>query len=210
MRDWAAFVRERLGPLAISPEREAEIVSELAQQLEQAYADAIATGAAEQDAQRRAESHLGDWAQLAREIEAAERPAPPAPEYRAGAWSGAAQDVRYALRFLRRNPAFAAIALATLAFGIGGNTAIFTMVDALVLRDLPYRDPGRLMAIETRRTDQPQIEPWTSAPDFFDFRERQRSFSSVAAISPVWNVVLTGRGAAAQLDSLYLTPDFFP
>jgi predicted permease len=210
MRDWAAFVRHRLGPLAISPEREAEIAAELAQQLEQAYADAVSGGATEQEARRRAESHLGDWAQLAREIEAAERPAPPAPEYRAGAWHGVAQDVRYVLRFLRRNPAFAAIALATLAFGIGGNTAIFTMVDALVLRDMPYREPGRLMAIETRRTDQPEIEPWTSAADFFDFRERQRSFSTVAAISPVWNVVLTGRGAAEQLDALYVTAGFFP
>src|SRR5258708_19748244 len=141
MRDWAAFVRERLGPLAISPEREAEIVSELAQQLEQAYADAIATGAAEQDAQRRAESHLGDWAQLAREIEAAERPAPPAPEYRAGAWSGAAQDVRYALRFLRRNPAFAAIPLPTLPFAIAGTTAIFPLSYPLAPPSLPTPDP---------------------------------------------------------------------
>src|SRR5262249_47815681 len=82
--------------------------------------------------------------------------------------------------------------------------------DALVLRDLPYREPDRLMAIETRRTDQPEIEPWTSAADFYDFRERQHSFSAVAALSPVWNVVLTGRGAAEQLDALYVSAEFFP
>ena len=80
-------------------------------------------------------------------------------------------DLRYALRFFRRNPLFTAIATLTLGFGIGGNTAIFTMVDALVLRALPYPAPGRLMAIETRKAQQPEIDPWTSAPDFFDFSE---------------------------------------
>ena len=210
MHDWGTFVRERLGPLTVSPEREAEIVAELAQQLEAAYTEALAGGAAEAEALRRTESHLGDWTRLAREIEAAERPAPPAPEYRAGAFAGIGQDARYALRFLRRNPAFAAIALATLAFGIGGNTAIFTMVDALVLRDLSYREPDQLMALETRRVDQPEIDPWMSAADFFDLRDRQHSFSAVAALSPVWNVVLTGRGSAEQLDALYATADFFP
>ena len=107
-------------------------------------------------------------------------------------------------------PAFTAIATLTLGFGIGGNTAIFTMVDALVLRGLPYPAPERLMAIETRKAQQPEIEPWTSAPDFFDFREQSRAFSSMAAISPVWNVVMTGRGRAEQLDALYVSAAFFP
>ena len=93
-------------------------------------------------------------------------------------------DLRYALRFFRRNPAFTAIAAVTLAFGIGGNTAIFTMVDALALRGLPYPAPERLMAIETRKAQQPEIEPWTSALDFFDIREQSRSFSSMAAHQP--------------------------
>ena len=119
-------------------------------------------------------------------------------------------DLRYALRFFRRNLAFTAIAAVTLAFGIGGNTAIFTMVDALVLRGLPYPAPERLMAIETRKAQQPEIEPWTSALDFFDFREQSQSFSSMAAISPVWNVVMTGRGRTEQLDALYVSAAFFP
>jgi predicted permease len=210
MHDWRRFVRERLGTLRALPEREAEIVAELAQQIEQAYADAIADGATEAEAIRLAGAHLGDWKRLAREIEAAERPSAPVPDYRGSIWSGVWQDFRYALRFLRRSPAFAAIAVTTMAFGIGGNTAVFTMVDALVLRDLPYREPDRLMAIETRRIDQPELEPWTSAADFYDFRERQHSFSAVAAISPVWSVVLTGRGAAEQLDALYVSAEFFP
>jgi hypothetical protein len=119
-------------------------------------------------------------------------------------------DIRYALRFLRKNPGFAAISVLTLAFGIGGNTAIFTMVDALALRGLPYREPDRLVAIETRKTQQPELAPWTSAPDFFDARQRTRSFSSVAAISPIWNVTLTGRGSAERLECLYVSATFFP
>jgi predicted permease len=123
-------------------------------------------------------------------------------------------DIRYALRFLRKNPGFAAISVLTLGFGIGGNTAIFTMVDAIALRGLPYREPDRLVAIETRKTQQPELEPWTSALDFFDLRERTRSFSSplasIAAISPIWSVVLTGRGRAERLECLYVSADFFP
>ena len=119
-------------------------------------------------------------------------------------------DIRYALRFLRKNPGFAAISVLTLGFGIGGNTAIFTMVDAIALRGLPYREPDGLVAIETRKTQQPELEPWTSALDFFDARQRTRSFSSIAAISPIWNVVLTGRGSAERLECLYVSADFFP
>ena len=168
-------------------------------------------GAGETDALLRAGSQLGDWEETGagnRRCRAARAAA--RRHYRAGAFAGIAQDARYALRFLRRNPAFTAIALATLAFGIGGNTAIFTMVDALVLRDLPYRDPGRLMAIETRRVDQPEIEPWTSAADFFDFRERQHSFSSSGGVQPDVERRADRAGAAEQLDALYMTAKFFP
>ena len=202
MPDWSKLVRERLPALHVRPERENEIVAELALQLEQAYADAIAGGAGEEEARRRALGQMGDWDKLGRGVDV--------PERRAGFTAGGLHDLRYALRFFRRNLAFTAIATLTLAFGIGGNTAIFTMVDALVLRGMPYPAPERLMAIETRKAQQPEIEPWTSALDFFDIREQSRAFSSMAGISPVWNVVMTGRGRAEQLDALYVSAAFFP
>uniref|UniRef100_Q027Q2 Permease n=1 Tax=Solibacter usitatus (strain Ellin6076) TaxID=234267 RepID=Q027Q2_SOLUE len=205
MPDWERVVRAKLPALHVRPEREREIVAELAIELEQVYGDALAGGAGETEAALRAQEHLGDWQALGTRIDQAERG-----NSRASLSAGGLHDVRYALRALRKNPGFAAIAVLTLAFGIGGNTAIFTMVDAVALRNLPYRDPDRLMAIETRKVQQPEIEPWTSAPDFLDFRKEQRSFESVVAISPVWNVVMTGRGAAEQLDSLYVSADFFP
>ncbi|MEO8368124.1 MAG: ABC transporter permease [Candidatus Solibacter sp.] len=202
MPDFQRLVREHLPALHMRPERESEIVAELALQLEQAYAEAILGGAKESDALRKALAQMGDWNKLGRSIDVVE----PRPSLTTG-WQ---HDLRFALRFFARNPAFSAIATLTLAFGIGGNTAIFTMVDALVLRGLPYPAPERLVAIETRKAQQPEIDPWTSAPDFFDMRAQAKSFSAMAALSPVWNVVLTGRGRAEQLDALYVSAEFFP
>src|SRR5580765_1880002 len=124
--------------------------------------------------------------------------------------TGAAGDLRYAFRFLRRNPVFTAVAVATLAFGIGGNTAVFTLADTLLLRILPYRAPNQLVAIDTIKTQQPEVQHWSSALDFYDFRDRTRSYSVIAGISPVWSVILTGRGPAEQLDSLYVSASLFP
>ena len=201
MRDWQQWVREHLPPLEAGREREAEIVAELALQLEQCYQDALAGGATEDEAARRARAQFRDWSKLGREINR---------EIRGNWFSGGLHDLRFAFRCLGRNPGFAVIAVATLAFGIGGNTAIFTMVDALALRRLPYRAPERLAAIETRKTEQPELEPWTSALDFFDAREQLRSFESVAAISPIWDMVLTGRGPAERLQALFVSADLFP
>jgi putative ABC transport system permease protein len=201
MRDFTEFVRSHMPALHVSPEREAGIVAELAQQMEQAYEDALAVGASESEAIARASACLSDSDGLAKAVEADERRA---------AGAGLLGDVRYALRFLRRNPVFTLVSVSTLAFGIGGNTAVFTLADALLLRVLPYRAPDRLVAIETRKSQQPELEPWSSALDFFDFRERARSYEATAAISPVWSVVLTGRGPAEQLDALYVSASLFP
>jgi putative ABC transport system permease protein len=200
--DFAAYVRAQLPALHVSAEREAEIVAELAQQLEQAYEDGLAGGASETEALTRAQRCLGDWERLAVGIDA-EQP-------RRVRLSGFGGDTRYALRFLWRNPLFAAVAIATLAFGIGGNTAVFTLVDTLLLRVLPYRAAQELVSIETRKAQQPEMEPWSSAPDFFDFRDRTQSYAAVAAVSPVWSVVLTARGPAEQLDALYVSSSLFP
>jgi hypothetical protein len=215
MRDWPQFIRQHLPPLAVGPERESEIVAELALQMEQAYSEALAGGVTEGEALRRAQAQFPDWNKLARDIDREERPEPcgkrPMEPAARGAWfGGSLHDIRYALRCLRKNPGFAAISVLTLAFGIGGNTAIFTMVDALALRSLPYREPDRLVAIETRKTQQPELEAWTSALDFFDAREQTRSFTAMAAISPIWNVVLTGRGTAERLECLFVSAEVFP
>ncbi len=204
MPDWRAYIRQHLPAIGVGPERESEIVSELALQMEQAYGDALARGESDAEARSRAEEQFHDWDHLAVEIDRADRPRGPR------MLTGVLHDARYATRYLSRNPGFAAVAVLTLAFGIGASVAVFSLVDALVLRSLPYPEPNRLMAIETRRVQQPEIEPWTSPPDFFDLQERTRAFSSVAAIDPIWNLVLTGRGEAQQLTALFTSANLFP
>jgi putative ABC transport system permease protein len=195
-RDWRKFAEARL------PGAAADVREELAQHLEQAYADAIARGGTDAEALAWAETRFADWRGLAREIDDSTR--------RARWTTGALSDLRQALRFFRFNPAFAATAVATLAFGIGGNTAIFTLADALSLRSLPYPEPDRLMSIETSWTAQREVEPWTSALDFFDLRTRAHSFTAMAAISPVWSDILTSGGSAERLETVYVSAGFFP
>jgi predicted permease len=94
-----------------------------------------------------------------------------------------AQDVRYTWRLLRRAPAFTAVAVVTLALGIGANTAIFSVVSSVILRPLAFPAPGQLMYLTTRfGAPGPQArEFWMSPPEYLEFREINRSFSAVGA-----------------------------
>jgi predicted permease len=212
MPDWREYVRGQLPPLTVSPEREAEIVGELARQLEDAYAEASAAGLSPEEALESASAQFPDWNALARDINAAEQyvpPEPPPPE-RQVPLTGLLKDIRHALRLLRLNPSFSAVAVLTLAFGIGANTAIFTMVDALALRSLPYPQADRLMCLDTRKPNDPETEAWTSGADFYEMRERTRSFAATVALSPIWSLVLTGRGEADRVEALFVSASLFP
>jgi putative ABC transport system permease protein len=208
MPDWQEHVRRHLPPLRAGAAREHEIAAELALHMEQAYAEARARGLNEVEAVRFVEERFANWQQLAREIGSAERPAPE--PSRGSIFGGAGQDFRLAFRFLLKNPAFTAIAACTLALGIGANTAIFAMADAIALRGLPYPHPEQLMAIETHWQNQREITAWTSAPDMFDIRLRAHSFSAIAGISPVWNLLLTGNSGADRIEGLFVSANFFP
>ena len=102
--------------------------------------------------------------------------------------SNLAQDVRFALRVFQRAPGFAAAAVLTLAVGIGANTSIFSVANALLLRPLPYREPGRLVLIDTRRKFDAHLNQGPlSVPRFEQVEQRNRSFGVRAALgSGVW------------------------
>ena len=111
------------------------------------------------------------------------------------------QDIRYAFRMLLQNPGFAAVAILSLAFGIGANTAIFTLIDSVLLRSLPVQDPDRLVVV-ARNPDEPSTG--FNYPDYRYIRDHAKSFSGVIASSGVGSqaamtVPDEGSSATAQL-----------
>ncbi|HZB46534.1 MAG TPA: ABC transporter permease, partial [Pyrinomonadaceae bacterium] len=119
------------------------------------------------------------------------------------------QDLRYSFRMLWKDKSFAAVAVLTLALGIGANTAIFTVVDATLLRPLPYRDPDRLVHLwETSAQQQQFAEREASYPDYLDWKEQNRVFDGVAGYSRR-RFTLTGRDAPDLLRGAAVTDGFF-
>src|SRR5580704_10432910 len=118
-------------------------------------------------------------------------------------------DLRHAFRALRKSPGFTAVAVLTLALGIGANTAIFSVVENVLLRPLPYRDPSALVQIWN--TYLPQFPRAGNSPgDFQDFRRQARSFSGMAAFVDIpEGFNLTGEGEPQRLEARYATSGFF-
>jgi putative ABC transport system permease protein len=108
-----------------------------------------------------------------------------------------ARDVRHALRRVARNPAFSALVVLTLALGIGANTAIFSVVDSVLLRPLAYRDPDRLVTIE-HRYPSIDLDAPVSGPGFRAYRDRTRSFERVA-VDTGWGANMTGAGEPVRV-----------
>lgn len=117
------------------------------------------------------------------------------------------QDVRYGLRVLAKRPAFTLIAVLTLALGVGANTAIFSVVDAVLLRPLPYKQPGRLVFLSE---SSPQIPDMSiSMANFNDWRSMNTVFESMAPYN-YQPVVLTGQGEPERLRMRQITADLLP
>jgi putative ABC transport system permease protein len=116
------------------------------------------------------------------------------------------QDIRYAFRRLRANPGFTFIAVATLALGIGANTAIFTVIDAVLLRPLPYHNPGELVLLSEHTPRFPILS--VSYQNFVDWRDQSHSFAAVGAVRNL-GITLTGRGEPERLTTQMATANLF-
>jgi len=118
------------------------------------------------------------------------------------------QDLRYAARMLARNPGFTAVAVLALALGIGANTAIFSVIRAVLLRPLPYDDPDRLVAIWETNVQAGLLREATSLPNFNDWRDQSRSFEAVVASSN-WTYTLIADGDPEQVTVCGVSQGFF-
>src|SRR5919198_2611039 len=119
------------------------------------------------------------------------------------------QDIRYALRGCARTPGFTTVAVLALAIGIGANTAIFTIVNAVLLERLPFRDPGRIVALWEESSRRPGRNNVLGPSQFVRWRERTTVFERMAALVDI-RQNLTGSDTPEEVIVQIVTPDFFP
>jgi putative ABC transport system permease protein len=118
------------------------------------------------------------------------------------------QDLRYAVRRLRNNPGFSLVVILTLALGIGANSAIFSVVNGVLLRPLPYRQPERLITVSHFYPSLDDLEAGFAVPSFRDVSEKARIFETVG-VQQGWGVNLTGEGEPQRLTGQRVTADWF-
>ncbi|HEV8483088.1 MAG TPA: ABC transporter permease, partial [Blastocatellia bacterium] len=220
MSDWKDEIRQRLGDLRLEPTREAEIVEELSQHLEDRYLELRSGGAAEEDARTTVLAELSGGELLQRELQRVESRVLEEPVCLGAAFETTLggrrrnmfadlwQDFRYGSRVLLKKPGFTAIAVITLALGIGANTALFSVVNGVLLRPLPYSEPEHLvwMGGWSRGGDK---EMGVTPADFLDYREQNTTFAQFAAsISDTLPATLTGSGEPERLKIAAVTANY--
>ncbi|MCI0490833.1 MAG: ABC transporter permease [Blastocatellia bacterium] len=117
------------------------------------------------------------------------------------------QDLRYAIRMLIKKPGYTAVALVALVIGIGANTAIFSVVNAVLLRPLPYADPDRLVVVYSAE-QRGERSLSVCYPDFLDWRDQNSSFEKLAAVGAE-NFILTGTGEAERIRGELVSAEYF-
>ncbi len=120
------------------------------------------------------------------------------------------QDLRHGARLLVRAPGFAAIAIAALAIGIGANTAIFSVVNTLLIQRLPYQDPDRLAVVWEHNLPRDRKNNVVSPGNFIHWREMNQAFEDIAAVGMTFNLTLTGAGEPEEVPFQYVSASFFP
>ena len=176
-----------------------EFDNELEAHLDLLTAENIRRGMSPEEARRAARIRLGGFTQL-KEINRELRALPFLETF--------FQDIRYAFRTLRKNPGFTAVAVLTLALGIGANTAIFSVVYAMLLKPLPYPNPSQLFTAFQANKQQGIAETGCSWPNFEDWRAQNSVFSELAGVVG-HQLTLTSRGEPTVVNTSVVTAEFF-
>jgi predicted permease len=198
------------------------IIEELAGQLEDLYLEALERGASEEEAVAYAREGMGDWESLADDIASSCRAATVSSSERwlertqqrararGGRWVWLAdmeRDLRFSVRKLAKSPGFTLISLVTLALGIGAVTTIFSLVNGMLLRPLPYGDSARLVYMWEKLASFENA--MVSYPNFLDWRARNRVFEDLAAFND-GSINLAGVGDPVELDMVRVSESMFP
>jgi putative ABC transport system permease protein len=212
MPDWKEEVRRRLARLNLEPAHEAEIVEELAQHLDDVYERSLKAGAIEAEAKTVALRELADAGLMQREMRRSQKLAKEplvAGGGRTNLLVDFLHDLRYALRMQRKNPGFTIIAVIALALGIGANTAIFSVVNTILLQPLPYKDPEQLVMVWEENAKQGYPTDTPTAANFIDWRDQNKLFEGMAAIDET-SFNLTGSSDPERLDGRRVSASLFP
>jgi putative ABC transport system permease protein len=204
MPDWKEEIRKRVASLRLAPTREAEIVEELAQHLEDRYEQLLRGGASSDEAYQQSLAELAESDLLARELRRVHRTVNQdqvvmGEQRRTNIVKDLGQDLRYGFRTLLKNPSFTMIAVIALALGIGANSAIFSVVNTVLLRPLPYEDPDRLVMVWEDATKHGYPRDTPAAANYIDWRNQNHVFEDMAAVADL-SANLTGAGDPERID----------
>ncbi len=217
MPDWRKQIRILIDDLGLDPSREAEIIEELSQHLNDKYEELLSRGVPSEEAGRTLIQELQDG-KLDKELRVlrnVKRQAiVPGLDERANILSELWKDLRFGARLLRLNIGFTIVAVLSLALGIGANTAIFQLIDAVRLRSLPVKNPQELAEVRIVKTTNGRTGAFMGSNPQFTFilwehlRDRQKAFSSIGA----WNsrrLNLNRSGEARYAQAMFVSGGFF-
>ena len=211
MPDWKPEIRERLAGLKLEPVYESEIVEELAQHQDDRYQELLSEGVSPAQAEQTLRTELKESDRLIKEVRRSKprHREPVRVEPGGNLFTGLWQDLRYGWRSLIKTPGFTSIAVIMLALGIGACTAVFSVVDALLLRPLPFKDPDRLMLVQ--ESFPKLLEPAVnlSGAEFLDYRDRNRVFSQTAGLAD-FKANLTAYNTSERVQGARVSASFFP
>ncbi|HEX4696404.1 MAG TPA: ABC transporter permease [Candidatus Udaeobacter sp.] len=213
MPDFKIKIRERLAKLGLSPVREAEIVEELSQHLEEEYERALSRGAPDEEARQQVLEELNTTDLLGHELKDVERRVSKetvalGAETKTNIFADISQDLRYGLRTLLKNPGFTIVAVCALALGIGANSAIFSVVNAVLLRPLPFKNPEQLVMVWENAAHQGFPKNTPSPLNFLDWQRQNTVFTGMAAMCER-SFNLTGVGEPERVDGRRVSANLF-